>query len=1218
MNTPKCTLPVRRAATGPDGDTALRSIRSLPVLLPILTLLSMSALPVAAQVAPVDTAKPARTNRVVVEKKAAGTVADQAVELNPFTVNAEKDNGFMATNAGTATKLGLDMKELAAPYSVMTGEFLQTMGITKIEDAAVWSTNGAPVLDGQGADTFAANGAGSGRTFQATTMYFARGVITNSGQQRNYFLNLGINDTFDVERIDFGRGPNAVLFNVGASSALGGGYSTIGKRARLDKTFYTLGMTVGSWDYYRTTLDANQKLNDALALRLNLVWQEKGGYVNDSRDDRKGITLAGSWRISQKSELNVEVRDFKLERTNTPFPMTDGLSGWDGKTVIGARMTNDQYNGAVALAGTNQTLSSIVTTNDLGVSSAPIAQGRSEGIDRLGNTYIYDPVSGTIMDWEGMGITRRADADLGVPLYSTNGKTYVRLSSYIPPFGAWGASGGNTAPLWNTQTGAPSFLDAINLPINYSKQTSTSHFTVPGRRSSNIFSDPIYTETTRGAFLNYTHKISDALLFEAQANIAEVDMKIIQSSYLNARIINIDINRVLPNGQTNPHFLDAYGDVSDYQYANKNSRDAGVRAALAYQKDFGKWGKYTFNLSVLATEREIDQVNYAYSLKLTSTDPRDYHDGGNRMRFRYYLNDPQKPFWGVHPTSIYNVTSSGTGNAQTYTGASQTIDPAFVPIDWGYRDEKNISGIFAFAARYFDNKLIVSPGIRYGQQSTYLRNRATQWGNISASWDGVNMNEPTLWRPDAPADWAALMYTKVGTSIPQLALARPYSATLAGRNDVRQPDPAYTNARFRDDYNFPKAVAKDLATTVGVTYNVTDWAAVKLNYGSSFKPTDVGRYTLTGEQMASEKGTAYDVGVTFSVFGGKLAVTPRYYYNRAENIAQGGAGTSFINDLVQHRKWDDPFAGNWNLRGYGAVWGQDSRSQYNDGYELEIAGSPIRGLRISGSYGSAQIVDFARNPGSKAYALSRASELKDLLEDAGGSLDTSKKPQYNGADVPFAPGLAVANPAITDAMITAVALNDGTFGTTADRAKAVNGYNNLWIALAQNDVLADSVGLSRKTAKLVVDYTIQSGWAKGFRAGFAASYVQRDRAGFYTGDVVANPAFNSSLPPSSTNSPWTSSSTGLNVWTPRPFFVDGLFGYKFRVHGFGPLDKRDVELQLNVKNLWNKYDVYYQDDGVALRAPDGNLDSVARVSTPSRVAAYSVPVNYELSATVKF
>lgn len=1166
------------------------------------------------------------TRQVATTSSKSAETGEEVLTLNPFEVNAAKDRGFMATNAGTATKLGLDMKEMAAPYSVMTGEFIKAMGITKIEDAAIWSTNGAPVLDGQGADTFAANGAAAGRTFQATTMYFARGVITNAGQQRNYFLNLGINDMYDVERVDFGRGPNAVLFNVGASSALGGGYSTVSKRARLDRDFYTFNTTVGSWDYYRTTIDANQKVNDSLALRANLMWQNRGGYVNGTRDDRWGATLAATWRINDKTELNFDVRNAEVQRTNVPIPMTDNLSGWDGKTVINGRITNAQYDGATTLLGSTQTLSKITYTNDAGVAQTPVAQGRAEGINRLGNTYIYDIASGTVMDWEGMGFTRRADEDLGVPLYATDGKQYVRYSSYIPPFGAWGSSSGNSSPAWNTQRGNPSFLDAINLPIDYSRQISGSHFTIPSRRSSNIFKDPIYTENTRGAFVNFTHKISDDLLFEAQGDFTDVKMKVIQSAFLDARNIGIDINKVLPNGQANPHFLDAYGDVSDIQYANKLSRNWGVRAALAYQKDFGKWGRYTFNLSVLSTDRIIDQVNYAYSMRLTSTDPRDWHDGGNHIRLRYYLNDPQKPFWGLNPTSLYNVTSSGSGAAQTYNTSTVSISPSFVPTDWGYRDEKNTSGIFAFAARYFDNKLIVSPGIRYGKQSTYLRNRATAWGNISTSFNGVSLNDSSVWRPDAPADWATMTYFKpytdstgklVRSTTASIPFNRPYLLT-PGTNDVRYADPYYANDRFRDDYNFPKAITKDLATTLGVTYNVTNWAAVKLSYGSSFKPSDVGRYTLQGDQMDSEKGTAYDLGVTFSLFNDRIAITPRYYYNRAENIAQDTPIKTAFNNLVQRRKWDDPVVNNWNNRGFGPIWGQDSRSQYNDGYELEIAGNPVRGLRLSASFGTAQIVDFARNPRSKAYALSRAGDLKTLLEDAGGQLDTSKKPQYNGADVSFAPGLAVANPTITDSMLTAVALTDGTYGTAKQRSDSVNDYNNVWIALAQNDAQVNGVGLSRMTAKLVTDYTFQSGKLKGFRAGIAAFYIQRDRAGFYTGDVIDNPSYNPNLPPSTTNSPWKSSSTGGNVWTPRPFQVDGLLGYTFRVHGYGPMNGHEVELQLNLKNLYNKYDVYYQDDGVALRAPNGNLSSYTRVATPSRVAAYKLPVNFELSATLKF
>jgi hypothetical protein len=39
------------------------------------------------------------------------------------------------------------MKDMAAPYTVMTGEFIEALGLTNLQDAAMWSTNASPVVD---------------------------------------------------------------------------------------------------------------------------------------------------------------------------------------------------------------------------------------------------------------------------------------------------------------------------------------------------------------------------------------------------------------------------------------------------------------------------------------------------------------------------------------------------------------------------------------------------------------------------------------------------------------------------------------------------------------------------------------------------------------------------------------------------------------------------------------------------------------------------------------------------------------------------------------------------------------------------------------------------------------------------------------------------------------------------------------------------------------
>ena len=187
--------------------------------------------------------------------------ASSTVVLSPFTVNTDKDDGFAAANAGTATRLSLDMKDVPAAYSVMTREFIDALGITNVQDAASWAPNGSGTPpEGNSQDAF-----------QQPMQFNIRGVNNNSGQQRNNYLTSGVLESYALERYDFGRGPNAALFNIGGGNALGGGLGAQTKRARYDRAFDTVALTGGSWNYKRATLDVNRPLTDKLAVRANAV-----------------------------------------------------------------------------------------------------------------------------------------------------------------------------------------------------------------------------------------------------------------------------------------------------------------------------------------------------------------------------------------------------------------------------------------------------------------------------------------------------------------------------------------------------------------------------------------------------------------------------------------------------------------------------------------------------------------------------------------------------------------------------------------------------------------------------------------------------------------------------------------------------------------------------------------------------------------------------------
>jgi hypothetical protein len=1156
------------------------------------------------------------------------SAADDTVVLNPFEVNTGKDRGFLAVNAGTATKLGLDMKDLAAPYTVMTGEFIRALGITNINEAALWATNGAPVLDGQGGDTFNANG--GARINKGGTLYFARGVITNVGQQRNYFLNAGISDSYNVERIDFGRGPNAVLFNVGANSVLGGGISTVSKRVRLDRDFNTVSLTTGSWDYYRGTLDVNRALTDSVGLRANFLWQERGGWQDGELDDRTGVTLAGKWRISEKSELNVEVRNDKINRSRPPVPFGDNLSAWDGQTVIHGPISNYQYDGLAALTGTGQTLQRL--PNGSG------GQGRFEGIWRMGNSYVYDPASGTIMNWLNMGSTRRGDENEWTPIY-INGQAWSRNgNNQLLPIGNWGATGGNTrTPEALRNAGAAAFTDMIDLPADrFSRQTANSRFTLPGPRESMIPSLPIYRETTKEAFLEFTHRFSSDLFFELQADVNRTDIRVIAPpTVLDRRILFIDVNRNLPNGEPNPHFLDAYGEAP-VERGISRVEHTGIRAALAYRKDLGKWGDYTFNLSAMATTRDVDAQRQLLVIPGNS-DPRDWRTFP--VRIRHYQHDNARPFdIPTSPTTFFNRTAvaGGSGADNTYATSTSTLAPRWVLNNFGaeQREEKNQSVIFAFAGRYLDNKLVISPGVRVGWHDSYQRwmKLSPGWGALpdDPNWDGLTVDD-RYFRPDAPADWKTMTWTPRAADgtpltpgpIPSNWTARP-RVLVPGTNDVFAPDPRYTNSndRFRDDYNRPAIKnQRDVNTTLGLTYHVRDWVALKLSYGTSFLPAEVGRYLLDDSDAESERGIAYDAALTFSLFDGRLAVTPRYYFNRREKVTTNSPARDPINSLMDSRAWDEIYSGQRNPFDYPGVNGNDYFAQYNDGYEVEVAGAITRGWRLSASLGTAQVRNYDRWPLTRAYVESRQGEFRQVLEAAGGTIDTTRKPMNGTRAVAEAPGLAIPNPTVTDAMIQAVVRVDGTNGRPSERNAAVNAYNNIWTAYDQVVAQTESTDLKRLSAKLVTDYTIQSGRFKAFRYGLAAYYVDRDRAGYRSGDTIANPNYNPNQPITEANRPWVDDPTVDDttvVWVKRPFQIDALFGYSRRLRGWGRLDGTELELQLNIKNVLNSRDIYFQDDGVTLRPPNGDLNAPNRVSVPGRIASYQRPINFEFSATFRF
>ncbi|MGH7946234.1 MAG: TonB-dependent receptor plug domain-containing protein, partial [Opitutaceae bacterium] len=131
--------------------------------------------------------------------------------LSPFEVTTDQDTGFVAAGSLAGGRLAGELRDTPVAYSVMTREFIDALGIVDLLEATSWSTGNTERLTPGGQDFFANTGEYSTRGFISTG-----GTNAGALRQRNFFPMFTYGDSYNLERYDFGRGPNSILFGNGS------------------------------------------------------------------------------------------------------------------------------------------------------------------------------------------------------------------------------------------------------------------------------------------------------------------------------------------------------------------------------------------------------------------------------------------------------------------------------------------------------------------------------------------------------------------------------------------------------------------------------------------------------------------------------------------------------------------------------------------------------------------------------------------------------------------------------------------------------------------------------------------------------------------------------------------------------------------------------------------------------------------------------------------
>ncbi|OAI02814.1 TonB-dependent siderophore receptor [Methylomonas methanica] len=207
-------------------------------------------------------------------------------------------------NATTATKTDTPIMETPISIQVVPKAVLADKQAMTLPDAVNGHVSGVLGRTGGGFlyDNFIIRGlAGSG---------------FGDAYRNGLFNRQDIYDIANIEQIEVLKGPAAVLYG---RIEPGGLVNYVTKKPR-DTPYYSLQQQFGSYDQYRTLIDATGPINDdkTLLYRLNGSYTDNQSFREFVGNERFFVAPVVTWRPNEKFETNLEL-EYKHDRLNADY-----------------------------------------------------------------------------------------------------------------------------------------------------------------------------------------------------------------------------------------------------------------------------------------------------------------------------------------------------------------------------------------------------------------------------------------------------------------------------------------------------------------------------------------------------------------------------------------------------------------------------------------------------------------------------------------------------------------------------------------------------------------------------------------------------------------------------------------------------------------------------------------------------------------------------------
>ncbi len=210
---------------------------------------------------------------------------------------------YVAEQASTATRTDTPLIQVPQSVEVVTRKVMQDQQAIRVEQA-LRNVSGVALGD-------------VGQSGIAADVAYCRGFPC--GYFKNYLRNedqnqaLTFRDIANIERIEVLKGPASVLYG---RSEPGGIISILTKQPLPDR-YASINQIIGSYNYYRTMIDATGPLNarKTMLFRINGAYENTESFRDLVRGQRYFVAPVFTWKAGNRTTITIEGEYIRDRRT---------------------------------------------------------------------------------------------------------------------------------------------------------------------------------------------------------------------------------------------------------------------------------------------------------------------------------------------------------------------------------------------------------------------------------------------------------------------------------------------------------------------------------------------------------------------------------------------------------------------------------------------------------------------------------------------------------------------------------------------------------------------------------------------------------------------------------------------------------------------------------------------------------------------------------------